>query len=64
MKREIRDEREKLYRESLKMRQIANETSGKKSFEIREAQDKMYNKWKFYTNMIREMEKPTGDNDE
>ena len=30
MKREIRDEREKLYRESLKMRQIANETSGKK----------------------------------
>lgn len=57
MKREIRDEREKLYRESLRMRNLANEISGKKSFEIREEQDKVYHKWKFYTNMIKEFEK-------
>ena len=39
------------------MRNIANEIGGKKSFEIREEQDKVYHKWKFYNNIIKEIEK-------
>ena len=53
MKKEIREKRHDLYRKSLKLRDLSNSFDGEKSYEIRKKQDEIYNKWKFYNNIIK-----------
>lgn len=53
MKKEIRDKRKKLLKESLRLRDLANETPGEKGFEIRDNQNDVYHKWKFYDGIIK-----------
>ena len=57
MNREIRDVRDKLRKQSITLRNLANETSGEKGFEIRDKQNQVYNKWKFYTNILKANDK-------
>jgi hypothetical protein len=57
MKKEIRDTREKLYKESLRLREIANDVGGYKAFEIRREQDKLFRKWEFYINILKANDK-------
>lgn len=57
MKKEIREKRNQLLKESINLRELAFDFEGNKSIEIRKKQDETYNKWKFYTNMIKEFEK-------
>lgn len=57
MKREIREKRNEFLKESVKLRNLALDFKGEKSFEVRKKQNEIYNKWKFYSNIIKEMEK-------
>lgn len=63
MNRCIRDKREKLRRESTLLRESAFD---KKVIEeqliIREKQNKVYNKWKFYDSIIKASEKVNSRN--
>lgn len=60
MKQEIRKRKNELLKQSINLRNYALDFDGKKSIEIREKQDEVYNRWKFYSNMIKEMEKHNG----
>lgn len=58
MKRSVRDSRHKLYKSSVGLKDIANKCEDlKKSTIIRSEQDKVYKKWLFYNNIIKEIEK-------
>ena len=57
MKKEIRDKRKKLLKESLRLRDLANENSGDKGFQIRDKHDVIYKKWKFYDSIIKANDK-------
>lgn len=58
MKRDIREKKERLYKESLLLRLEASNTGDyDKSMELRKRQDKLYKKWLFYCNVITEMDK-------
>lgn len=57
MKKEIREKRNELLKESIKLRGVALDFDGEKSNGLRKKQDEIYKKWKFYTNMIKEFEK-------
>ena len=58
MRKSVRDTRHDLYRKSVKLRELAQDCSTvSRSFEVRDEQNKIYNKWKFYTNIIKEIEK-------
>lgn len=57
MKKEIRQKRNELLKESVKLRGVALDFEGQKSIELRKKQDATYNKWKFYDNIIKQIEK-------
>lgn len=58
MKRDVREKKERLYKESLLLRLEASNTGNyDKSMELRKKQDKLYKKWLFYRNVITEMDK-------
>ena len=62
--REIRDARTKLYRESLELKDLYSKIDDyDKSTECRQKEIEVYNKWKFYHNLIKTMEKEK-NNDE
>lgn len=59
MKREIRDEKEKLYEKTKSMKKLYfdKNLSYDKAQKIREEQTKIYNKWKFYSNLLKAEDK-------
>ena len=59
MKREIRDEKEKLYEKTKSMKTLYfdKNLSYDKVQKIREEQAKIYNKWKFYSNLLKAEDK-------
>ena len=58
MKRDVREKKERLYKESLLLRLEASNTGDyDKSIELRKKQDKLYKKWLFYSNIIKQMDK-------
>ena len=59
MKREIRDEKEKLYEKTKSMKTLYfdKNLSYDKVQTIREEQAKIYNKWKFYSNLLKAEDK-------
>lgn len=57
MKRSVRDTRENLRKESIKLRNLANETPGEKGIKIRDNQNDIYHKWKFYDSIIKANDK-------
>lgn len=54
--RSIRDKREKLRQESIRLSELFMEQDDF-NFELYEEQDRTYKKWKFYDNLIKNMEK-------
>ena len=59
MKREIRDEKEKWYEKTKSMKTLYfdKNLSYDKVQKIREEQAKIYNKWKFYSNLLKAEDK-------
>lgn len=58
MKRDVREKKERLYKESVLLRLEASNTGDyNKSMELRKRQDKLYKKWLFYSNIIKRMDK-------
>ena len=58
MKRDVREKKERLYKESVLLRFEASNTGNyDKSIELRKRQDKLYKKWLFYSNIIKQMDK-------
>ena len=66
MKREVRDKREKLFKETLNLKKLywQNSFSYEKGTKIRKEQSKVYDKWNFYKNMIKAEEKIKCKNNE
>lgn len=53
MKPDVRKKRDKLLYESLKLRELASDNSGTKSFDIRKQQDEVYKRWEFYDKLLK-----------
>lgn len=66
MKREVRDKKEKLFKQTLDLKKLywKNSLSYEKGTKIREEQSKVYDKWNFYQNMIKAEEKIKCKNNE
>lgn len=62
MRREIREKRHKLYQDSVRLRDCSNEGKGEHTFKIREKQDEVYKKWKFYDEIIKANDKINKNN--
>lgn len=63
MNRCIRDKREKLRRESTLLRESASDNKTiEESLKIREKQNSVYNKWKFYDSIIKASERVNSRN--
>lgn len=54
--RSIRDRREKLRQESIRLSELFMEQDDF-NFELYEEQDEIYKKWKFYDNLIKNIDK-------
>lgn len=56
--RKIRDTRTELYRKSIELKELTPKIEDyEKSLECREKEQKVYDKWKFYHNLIKAMDK-------
>ena len=62
MKREILDKKNKLYKESTKLRLLALETDKPKGKELRKRQDEVFKRWKFYSEILKANDKIKRDN--
>lgn len=59
MKRDVRDKKEKLYKQTKILRKLYWDygLSYEKGVALREQQNKLYDKWNFYNNMLKAEEK-------
>ena len=53
----IRNKREELRKKSVGLREIAIDETADNSIEIRDKQDEIYNRWKFYDKVIKSVER-------
>lgn len=54
IKKEVRLEREKLKKQSINLRELAKDVEYEKSLKLREEQNKIYQKWKFYDFILKQ----------
>lgn len=59
MKREVRDKKEQLYKQTKILKKLywENNLSYEKGTQLREEQNEVYNKWVFYNEMLKANDK-------
>ena len=57
MKKEIREKRKELYIKSIKLRSLAGDINGKRSYQLRDQQDDVFKRWQFYNGIIKASDK-------